>query len=72
MFEDYEGQTTMKTYLLIAGYDYYPGSGTQDWIRCYATEEDAKEVVEKLKNDDDEYGSYDWFRIVDLKEWMYD
>ena len=61
----------MKTYLLIAGYDYYPGSGTQDWISCYATEEDAKEAVEKLKNDDDEYGSYDWFKIVDLKEWMY-
>ena len=62
----------MKTYLLIAGYDYYPGSGTQDWIGCYATEEDAKESVEKLKSDDDEYGSYDWFHIVDLKEWMYD
>ncbi len=61
----------MKTYLLIAGYDYYPGSGTQDWIGCYATEEDAKEAVEKLKNADDDYGA-DWFKIVDLKEWMYD
>lgn len=62
----------MKTYLLTAGYHCYPGSGTQDWIGCYATEEDAKEVAEKLKNEDDEYGSYDWFCIVDLKEWMYD
>ena len=61
----------MKTYLLIAGYDYYPGSGTQDWIGCYATEEDAKEAAERLKKDD-EYVSCDWFKIVDLNKWMYD
>jgi hypothetical protein len=57
----------MKTYLLIAGYSYYPESGTGDWIACYNTEEDAIKAMNALKDNDD----YEWFDIVDLKEWMY-
>ena len=38
----------MKPYLLIAGYQNYPFSGTGDWIDCYETEEEAKEKWEKI------------------------
>jgi len=58
----------MKTYLLIAGYQYYPDRGTGDWIACYNTEEEANKRIDELKQSYD----YDWFDIVDLKDWMYD
>jgi hypothetical protein len=59
----------MKTYLLIAGYNYYPARDTGDWIACYDTEEEATDKMNALKNDD--YAP-DWYRIVDLKKWMGD
>ena len=58
----------MKTYLLIAGYNYYPARDTGDWIACYNTEEEANKRIDELKQSYD----YDWFDIVDLKDWMYD
>ena len=61
----------MKTYLLIAGYNYYPASDTGDWIACYDTEEEATKAMNAMKNAADDYGP-DWHRIVDLKDWMYD
>ena len=36
----------MKKYLLIAGYNYYPGHGTSDWVKTFETREDAKAYVE--------------------------
>ena len=59
----------MKTYLLTAGYNYYPASGTGDWIACYDTIEEATDKMNALENAD---YSYDWYEIVDLKEWMCD
>jgi hypothetical protein len=61
----------MKPYLLIAGDQYYPSSRTGDWIACFDTYEEAKEEV----IDDDEMVSirganYDWYEIVDLRNWM--
>lgn len=32
----------MKKYLLIAGDNYYPQGGTEDWKGCYSTYEEAK------------------------------
>ena len=61
----------MKTYLLIAGYNYYPARGTGDWVDCYDTEEEAIDKMNALKNADDKYGA-DWYEIIDLKEWMCD
>ena len=61
----------MKTYLLIAGYNYYPDRGTGDWVGCYNTKEEATKKIDELKNADDDYGA-DWYKIVDLKEWMCD
>lgn len=37
-----------KPYLLIAGDDYYPSSGTDDWIDCYSTVEEAREQIEYI------------------------
>lgn len=54
-----------KPYLLIAGYQYYPARATGDWIKCYVTEEEANERIDELKQSSD----YDWFDIVDLREW---
>jgi hypothetical protein len=76
-----------KPYLLIAGYQYYPSYGTGDWIGCFSTKEDAEEevievVVPKYRNK--KFGDgivtkwsirdmeYDWYEIVDLREWMGD
>ena len=35
-----------RPYLLIAGDNYYPSGGTDDWIDCYETLEEAKAQVE--------------------------
>ena len=59
----------MKPYLLIAGYNYYPGPNTSDWVGCFDSEEEALEAWEKLSK-----GEYpvEWYDIVDLREWIYE
>jgi hypothetical protein len=53
-----------KPYLLIAGWNYYPASGTGDWIGCFETEEDA------LNYNISEYrDSHNWKKVIDLREW---
>lgn len=54
-----------KPYLLIAGDKYYPLSQTGDWRGCFETYEKAEE---RLKEYDKGY-DYDWWTIVDLREW---
>jgi len=80
----------MKTYLLIAGHNYYPEHGTGDWIKAFETEKDAEDVVETIEHHDfytkgknkGEIKStfkrykindkiYDWYEIIDLKEWIF-
>lgn len=66
----------MKTFLLIAGYRFYPSKGTRDWVKTFETEEDAESYVSKnielgqsgykLKNGDE----VDWYEIIDLKKWV--
>jgi hypothetical protein len=75
----------MKHYLLIAGDQYYPFSGTGDWKGCYETYEEAKEeviAVTVAKYQSKRFGDeviskysirgadYDWYEIVDLRDWM--
>lgn len=63
-----------KPYLLIAGDTYYPDKGTGNWIGCYETLEDIKNVIVKneysgyytINGSEDEY---EWYEIVDLREW---
>jgi len=78
----------MKPFLLIAGDSYYPKGGVGNWIRTYATFEEAKSAVSLIQNKrtitkgkrkgEEEVVStdyligetrYDWYDIVDLREW---
>ena len=73
-----------KPYLLIAGYAFYPETGTGDWIECFETygeviNEVHTVVVPKYRSKKfgDEMVSkyrikghdYDWYEIVDLNDW---
>lgn len=67
-----------KPFLLIMGSDYYPSRGTGDWQGTYESYEEAEDnVVEtetehySLKEDtsDNSYDYYDWYKIVDLRNW---
>ena len=70
----------MKKFLLIASHDSYPGQGTNDWIGCFTTREEAENAVIKepweykgetrydKKINGRDY--VDWYEIVDLDEWM--
>lgn len=62
----------MKPFLLIAGDNYYPSAYTDDWIESYTTYQDAKNAV-SLSGDKIIINNrkYDWFDIVDLREWIY-
>jgi hypothetical protein len=53
-----------KPFLLIAGFNYYPSSGTEDWRGTYSTYEEAEAALKDIECDD-----YDWYEIVDLREW---
>lgn len=63
-----------KRYLLTAGDNYYPCSGTRDWIACYETEEEARAQV--IDNGHGSYGivgyasTFDWYEIIDLASWV--
>lgn len=55
----------MKRFLLIAGVYYYPSEGTDDWIGCFETKEEAEDHMKFLNEGD----QYDWHEIVDLIDW---
>ena len=38
-----------KPFLLIAGYNYYPESGTNDWIGRFETHEEASSQIETIE-----------------------
>lgn len=63
-----------KPFLLMAGYSYYPDSGTGDCIGCYATKEEAESLIEKTDGQYSKYrikgNSYDWYVIEDLSSWI--
>ena len=56
-----------KPYLLIAGDDLYPSAYTGDWIACYETKEEAYEKWGELSK---QKYRYDWYEIVDLRDWV--
>ena len=67
-----------KPFLLMAGYNEAPESSTEEWVACYETEEAAmKEVTandQKLMKFRDpgfkvRGTDYDWYDIIDLREW---
>jgi hypothetical protein len=67
----------MKKFLLIAGDNYYPEAGTEDWIATLKTEEEAASEVTPKTSLDHWLGAweirgchYDWYDIIDLREWV--
>lgn len=63
----------MKMFLLIAGDNYYPCSGTGDWIGTFETKSDAEDEVVKTDKTYAPYqirgGEYDWYEIVNFNDW---
>lgn len=56
----------MKTpYLLIAGDDFYPEPGTNNWLGCFETEKAALDFIVKYKINSD------WYEIVNLEDYIY-
>ena len=39
----------MKLFLLIAGENYYPSAGTDDWKKTFSTLEEAENFVSKIE-----------------------
>lgn len=70
----------MKPFLIIAGQWYYPQCKTHDWIKAYETLEEAQKQIEEIPNNEKYRESYymidghayDWYTIVDLREWIYE
>ncbi len=63
----------MKRYLLIAGDRYYPQAGTDDWVGCFETREEAEAQVVLTKEHNQEHKApivRDWYVVVDLMEWV--
>jgi hypothetical protein len=70
----------MKKFLLLAGDYYSPRQGTDNWIGCFATREEAENAIikepdehkgktyYKYKTNDTDY--VEWYEVVDLEEWM--
>ena len=54
-----------KPYLLIAGVNRVLLVGSGDWIACYKTLKEANIVKDDFARNRD----YDWYEIVDLREW---
>ena len=60
----------MKYFLLIAGDNYYPSHRTGDWIGCFETYQEAlNQIKDRCVVRDREF---DWYDIVDLREWIND
>ena len=67
-------ETMKKPFLLLAGHMESPESSTEEWVRCYETEEAAEAAVTKVQ----EHGKdlyevdnqqYAWYDIIDLRHW---
>ena len=56
----------MKPFLLIAGLGYQT-AGTRDWKGTYSTYKEAETALEGLRLVEE----IDWYKIVDLREWIY-
>ena len=57
----------------MAGYREASDTSTGDWVACYETEEEAREEVKE--NDGATFKfevkgeRYDWYDIIDLRDW---
>ena len=57
-----------KPWLLIVGSNFYPQSGTKDWVKRFDTEESASDyLIDVLSSI-----GWDWYEIVNLETWGMD
>ena len=56
----------MKPFLLIAGLGYQT-AGTRDWKGTYSTHKEAETALKELCSVEE----IDWYKIIDLREWIY-
>lgn len=63
-----------KPFLLMAGCKYEIHINTDSWINCYETHEEAQEQIKEGTYAKYLIGEeqYDWYDIVDLREWASD
>ncbi len=57
-----------KPFLLIAGDNYYPSAGIDDWVECFAKKEEAMSWIEE--NNKIHGKQFDWYEIIDLNKWV--
>lgn len=61
-----------KYFLLTAGDNYYPYHGDGNWIGTFGSWDEAHDEV--VKEEDCRYRikgeKYDWFVIIDLRDWI--
>ena len=66
-------KTHIKRYLVTAGDNYYPCSGTSDWIDAYDDKDEAIARAEELEKETRSYSEdlrYDWVNVIDLANWQ--
>lgn len=63
----------MKLFLLLAGSYDKPNTHTGDWVGTFKTREDAELYIDEIKNNGCRFrdGDLEWFRIVDLNQWIH-
>lgn len=65
-----------KYFLLMAGEYHYPMADTGDWISTFETKADAEETITVKLTDSYNMDyiingvKYDWYKIVDLRDWI--
>jgi len=63
----------IKRYLVTAGDNYYPCSGTSDWKDSFDDKDEAIAYAEKLEKERLSYSDssrYDWVNVIDLSNWQ--
>lgn len=66
-----KGGQVEKHWLLIAGEHYYPAQGTGNWVKVFASKEEAEEAGKKMLVAEEYSDDWaEWFKVVDLKEWI--
>ena len=62
----------------MAGYNYYPEYGVEDWIKTYHTRQSAEKDVQMIDaGSGSQYTisgfecTYDWYEVIDLRDWIW-
>lgn len=59
----------MASYLLFAGFGYYPSGGFEDFIGEFSSIEDANNKVKELDVGSNSLSTFDWYHIIEVGTW---